>query len=180
MIVCPYFIESKRLVELYHKVILKVLRNTATIACRITNYFIFFGNHLHIRTAVESIYHHIGIGGFRESETEICATFRRSYFSCHVILWQINTIIIRSGFLCLMREPGSTTVLIDLQLFSHRHDWELTVVIDPRTRLMGLLETSDFVGCISVSPTVTHLSGLWHPEVHSPRQRDGRICIPIR
>lgn len=44
---------------------------------------------------------------------------------------------------------------------------------------MGLLETSDFVGCISVSPTVTHLSGLWHPEVHSQGNAMAGYVFPL-
>ena len=45
----------------------------------------------------------------------------------------LYTVIIRSCFLCLMRKPGSTAVLINLQLFGHRHNGELSVVIDPGT-----------------------------------------------
>ena len=78
-----------------------------------------------------------------------------------------------------MRKPGSTAVLINLQLFGHRHNGELSVVIDPGTGLVGLLETSDFVRSIRVSPTVPHLSGLRHPKVHPPRQCNGRIGVSV-
>ena len=86
MVVRPYFIKCKRLVELYHKVVPEILRNTATVTCRITYNLIFFGNHLHIRTTVESIYYHISIGRFGESKTEIRTTLRRGNLRCHVIL----------------------------------------------------------------------------------------------
>lgn len=87
MVVRPYFIKCKRLVELYHKVVPEILRNTATVTCRITYNLIFFRNHLHIRTTVESIYYHISIGRFGESKTEIRinAPSGQSPLSCYTL-----------------------------------------------------------------------------------------------
>ena len=85
MIVCPDFIERERFVELYHEIVLKVPWNAAAVACRISHDFVFFGDHLHIRTAIKSIYHDIRIFRFGKSEPEISTTFCRSNFRCQII-----------------------------------------------------------------------------------------------
>ena len=102
MIVRPYFIECKRLVELYHEVVLEISRNTATVAGRVADNLIFFGDHLHIRAPVKSIDYHIGIFCFGEGETEIRTTLCRGYFRGHVIFGQVNAVVIGSRFLRFM------------------------------------------------------------------------------
>ena len=51
------------------------------------------------------------------------------------------------------------------------------VVINPWTGLMGLLETANFICGVGILPSVSHLSGLRCPEIHSPRTGYGRVSV---
>ena len=156
--------KSERLIEHQYKIILKVL----------------FRNHFHIRTVVESIYHYIRVFTLRKSETKHRRTAGRSNFGRYIMIGQIYFIIIRFGNLSFMREPARTLILIEHDLSRNRHNGKLPVVINPRAGLVSLLKSPDFIGIIGISPSITHLSGLCHPEVHSPRHGNSRICISGR
>ena len=57
------------------------------------------------------------------------------------------------------------------------HYCKLSVVVNPRTWLMCLLEVANLVVCVDVCPSVAHATCLRHPEVHAPRQGNGRIGV---
>ena len=90
---------------------------------------------------------------------------------------KIHAVIVWLCLLCLMGEPAGALILIEYGLTSDRHDGKLTIVIYPWGRLVGLFEASDLVGGIAVGPSVTHCTGLWCPEVHSPRTGYGGIGV---
>ena len=90
---------------------------------------------------------------------------------------QINTIIIGFGHFGLVWEPTGTFIFIKYRFAGDGHDGKLSVVVNPWTGLMCLLESAKFVGCINISPSISHLTCLRHPEVHAPWQGDGRIGI---
>ena len=102
MIVRPYLVESKRLVKYNHEIVLEVLGHTAAVTGSISHNLVLFGNHLYVRAAVKSVYHHISVLCFREGKAEVCATLCRRNLRCNIVFRQIDTIIIRCGFLCLV------------------------------------------------------------------------------
>ncbi len=87
----------------------------------------------------------MGIISLREGKAEICTPFRRSDLRSHIILGQIDAVVIRFCRLGLMREPACTAVLVDFQSSCHRHQGKLPVVIYPRAWLMRLFESPDLV-----------------------------------
>ena len=172
--------KSERLIEHQYKIILKVLRHSSTVLSCVADDLVLFRNHFHIRTVVESIYHYIRVFTLRKSETKHRRTAGRSNFGRDIMIGQIYFIIIRFGNLSFMREPARTLILIEHDLSRNRHNGKLPVVINPRAGLVSLLKSPDFIGIIGISPSITHLSGLCHPEVHSPRHGNSRICISGR
>ena len=115
---------------------------------------------------------------FGESEAEKDGTFRRNHFCHYIMFCKIYFIIVRSGSLAFMRKPTGTLFFIKHGLAYYRHDRKLPVIVNPRTGLVGLLESANLIGSIGVLPTVSHFSGLRSPEVHSPGTGDGGIGIP--
>ena len=168
---------SEGLVKFNDEVVLEVFGNSAAIAGGITDNLIFFGNHFDIRTFVESIHHDIRMFVFGESEAEENGTFCRNHFRHDIMLCKIYFIVVRSGSLAFMSKPTGTFFFIKHRCADYRHDRKLSVIINPRTGLVSLLETTNLVGCISILPSVSHFSCLGSPEVHSPRAGDGRIRI---
>lgn len=67
-----------------------------------------------------------------------------------------------------------------LKIDQDSRDGKLTVIIDPRTWLMGLFESSDLVSVIRIGPSIAHFTSLRNPKVHSPGQRNGRVSISGR
>ena len=170
----------KRFVELYNKVVSEILRYTAAVTGGISDDPVLFRYNPDIGTAVESIYHHIGMFIFRKCETEQHGTFGRSKLRHHIVLRQIYLIIMRQRNLTFMREPACTFVLIENRLPGNRHNGELPVIVYPWTGLVRLLEASDFIGRIDILPAIPHFSGLRCPKIHSPRTRNGGIGVSGR
>ena len=168
---------SKGLIEHDNKVVLEILGNTSAVTGGITDDLIFFGNDLDIRTTVESIDNHIRLIRFGKSKTKHGGTFCRRDFRDHIMIGQINTVIIRFGHFRLMGKPAGTLILVEHHLTGYRHDGKLTVIVYPGTGLVCLLEPPYLVGIIGIGPAVSHLSGLRHPEIHTPRHCNRRIGI---
>ena len=162
------------------KIVAEVVRHASTVASGIAHHLALSRNHPDIAALVESIYHHMGAVGLREGEAHQCRTLRRTNLCRDIIVGEIDTIIIRCSLLSLMREPTSTFLLVEDWLAHGRHQGELTVIINPRTRLVRLLQTSYLASRISIYPPISHLARLWHPEVHTPRHGNGRISIARR
>ena len=171
---------SERFIELDNEIVLEVLRNTTAILGRVADDLVFFRDDFDIRSIIQCIDNNVGMVVFRESETEQCCTVGRRQFGYHIMVSQIGFIIIRFSHLALMREPAGTFILIELRSTYHRHNRELSVIVDPRAWLMGLLETTNFICRIDILPSVSHLSGLWRPEIHTPGTRNSRIGISCR
>ena len=167
----------KVMVELDDKVISEVCWYATAITSGKAHHLALVRQYLDIATLIESIDNDMSTIGLREGESHQRSTLRRTEFCCHVVVGEIYTIIIRCHLLCLMREPTGSLLLIENRFSYNRHQRELTVVIDPRTGLMRLLQSSYLLGSISILPSIAHLSCLGNPEVHAPRHGDGRICI---
>ena len=167
----------KVVIKLDDEVIAEIIRHSPTVAGRKSDYFPFSRNHLDITSLVEGINHHIGLISLREGESHQGSTLRRAQLCRYIIVCQIDTIIIRCSLLCLVREPAGTLRLIKDRLTHGRQERELTIIIDPRTWLMSLLQSFDLLSRISVLPSIAHISGLRHPEVHTPWHRYGWISI---
>ena len=179
MVVCPHLVEGERLVEDDDKVVAEVLGHASAVACGVAHDFVLFGDYLDVRATVEGIHHHVCLVGFGEGEAEVGATFRGGDFGREVIFGQVDAVVVGHRLLCLVREPRGALVLVYLQSAGHGHEGELSVVINPGAGLVGLLEASDFVRGIGVRPSIAHLSGLGHPEVHAPGQGDGGIGVSV-
>ena len=167
----------KRLVKLYNKIILEVIRHTTAVLCRVTDNLVFFRDNLHIRTLVEGIQHHVRVFTFREGKAEHHGALCRRQFRYDVILGQIYLIIIRLRDFALVGKPAGTPLHVELRTANHRHNSKLSVIVNPRTRLVRLLETVDFRRCVLIHPAVAHLASLRRPEVHTPRTCGCRIRI---
>ena len=115
---------------------------------------------------------------FGKSEAEQDCTLRRGHFGHDIMFGQVYFIIGRSGNLAFVTEPTGTFFFVKLRFACYGHDGELPVIVDPRTGLMGLFESLDFVGCVRILPSVSHLTGLWCPEIHSPWAGNGGISVP--
>ena len=171
---------SKRLIELQYKIVLEIAWHTTTVLGGVAYDFLFSRNDFHKRAIVHGIDHHIGFLRFRESETEGSGTLGRSKFRRHIMVGKIDFIIIRSGSLGFMRKPTGTLVLVESHLSGDRHNGKLSVIVNPRTGLVCLLESANLVGIISISPSIPHSTGLWCPEIHTPRHCHSRISVARR
>ncbi len=171
---------SKRLVKHDDEIVAEVLRHPSAVTSRIANDLVFFGYDLDIRTTVESIDNHIRVVRFGESEAKHGGTFRRRDFRHNVMVSQIHPVIIRFCHFRLMGKPAGTFILVKHHFTGNGHNGKLSVIVDPRAGLMSLLETTDLVRVVCVRPAVSHLSGLWHPEIHTPGHGNRRISITCR
>ena len=172
--------KGKRLVEHQYKVVLKVLGHAAAILGGIADNLVLFRNHFQVRTSVQRIHHYIRVLTLGESEAEDGSTAGRCKLGGYVMVCQVYLIIIRFGYLRLVRKPTGTLIFIEYHLPADGHNGKLSVVINPRTGLVCLFEASYLVGIVRICPSVSHPSGLRHPEVHSPGQGDGRIRVSRR
>ena len=111
----------KIMVELDDEVISEILRNTSTIAGRKAHHLSLLRENLDEAALVESINYHMSTIGLRKGEGHQGCTFRRTEFCRHIIVGEIDTIIIRCSLLCLMREPAGTLLLIKYRFAHDRH-----------------------------------------------------------
>ena len=82
---------------------------------------------------------------------------------------QLNKlIIIGVAVSALCENQRGTSFLVKDFLTHNGHDRELSVVVNPWTWLMCLLDSANLIGSVGVSPAISHLSSLWSPEVHAP------------
>ena len=109
------------MVELDDEVISEILRNTSTIAGRKAHHLSLLRENLDEAALVESINYHMSTIGLRKGEGHQGCTFRRTEFCRHIIVSEIDTIIIRCSLLCLMREPAGTLLLIKYRFAHDRH-----------------------------------------------------------
>jgi len=176
----PHFCRDERSIKFHHEIIFKVIRHSSAILCCIAGYRVVLLIYPNKRTVIKCVYHDIRIFTFRESKSKISRTFCRSDLRLYIVVSQIYTIIIRSCRLSLMREPATSLVLQKLFIPGHRHQRKLPVIINPRTGLMCLLKSFYLIICITIGPSISHISRLRCPEVHSPRQCNGRVGITCR
>ena len=167
----------ERLVELNDEIVLEIAGHSAAVARGVARNAVVGGVDLDMRAAVESVDHHIRIFRLGEREAEQRRAVGGRQLHHHVVLGQIYFIVVCFGLLALVREPARALVLVELGRADHGHERELAEVVDPRAGLVRLLESAYLVIGVHVLPSVTHLSRLGSPEVHTPRTRDGRVCV---
>src|SRR5690606_10960965 len=168
---------SKGLVKANDKIISEIIGYTAAITRCIPDDLIFGRDNLDIRSLIEGVNNDERLIGFGECQPEHGGAFRWDNLRNHVMIREVYLIIIRLGDLRLMRKPTRTFVLIENRTAGYRHDGKLSIVVHPWARLMGLLETTDFISRIGVEPAIAHPPGLWRPEVHAPWHGYYRVRI---
>ena len=95
----------KRFIKLYDKPVLEILSHAATVANRITRDTLALYINVNMRTLVESIHNNIRLTAFREGELHQHGAVGRSQLRRHVVVSQIDIIIIRCSRLSLVRVP---------------------------------------------------------------------------
>lgn len=93
---------------------------------------------------------------FRESEPEENSTFGRRHLRDNIVFGQIHLVVIRSCFFSFVSEPASPLFFVEFRFTHHRHNGELSVIVYPWAGLMSLFESTDFIGCIDILPSVSH------------------------
>ena len=156
------------MVETKHKIVLEVCWYTSAILCCIAHDCTLVRHNCHGRTLVKGINNKISFLALRICDTHRSSSAGRTNLCSDVIVSQINLIIIRCSSFSFMREPTGASFFIKDFLTDDGHDRELSVVVNPWTWLMCLLETANLIGSVGVSPAISHLSCLWSPEVHAP------------
>ena len=146
----------------------------------VTYYLAFAGDNLDVRPVMIGIDHYKGRVGLGKGKAERGRTLSGRYLRNHVIVGQVSPIVIWGGRLSLVREPAGALVLIPYGPSCLWKDRENTVIVNPGTGLVGLLETANLVGSVGVSPPITVLTCLGYPEIHTPRQGDGRVGVAGR
>ena len=167
----------ERLVERDDEVVAEILRHTAAVADAIARDALVGLVHIDVRALVERIHHDVGLVGSGIGELHQHGAVGRSHLGRHVVVGQIDTIIIRCRRLCLVRIPRGTLLFVEDRLAHGRQDGELPVVVDPRTGLVGLFQSAYLRGTVHILPPVAHLPRLRHPEIHAPRHSDGGIGV---
>ena len=151
-----------------HKIVLEVCWYTSAIFSCIAHDCTFVRHNCHGRTLVKGVYNKISFICLWIGEAHCSSSAGRTNLCSDVIVCQINLIIIRCSCLSFVRKPTGASFFIKDFLTDDGHDRELSVVVNPWTGLMCLLETANLVGSVGVSPSISHLSCLWSPEVHAP------------
>ena len=171
---------GERRIGLDDEPVAEIRRDSAMIAGRIADNPVALRDNPHVRALVISIDHQEG-GVLRGiSQTERGRAGSRSQLSKHIMVSQIDLIVIRCRRFCLVREPTRTLPFVENGSRRHRHQGESSVIIDPGTRLMGLFQPPDPGRGIRVGPSVSAPARLGSPEMHAPGDRHGRICITCR
>ena len=169
----------ERRIEAHDEVIAEIIRNAAAVARGVTHDRAGV-EHADLRTAVEGVDHNARLVAFGKGEAHHRGTFGRGDLGADVVVGQIDPVIVGLRHLGLVRIPARAGLFVQLIIPAHGHQRELAVVVDPRRGLVGLLEAPDPVRPVGIGPAVAHLAGLGRPEVHTPRQSDGRIGIARR
>ena len=170
---------AEGLVEGHHEIVAEVLGHTAAVARSVSGDGAVV-DHLDCRPAVEGIDHHPALAALGEGEAHDGGTLGRRNLGLDVVVGQVDRIVIGLGRLRLVREPALPRLLVQLVVPAHGHHRELSVVVDPRRRLVRLFQAAERVRPVGVGPAVAHLARLGRPEVHAPRQSDGRIGVARR
>ena len=163
-------------ITLYNKIVLEIVGHTTIVICSETN-------KLGCRQSLDGSLTTNGINnnccllGIRIGYAEHAGTLCWRHLNNNVVVGKIHLVVVRAGSLSLMREPAGTLILVENHVASDRHDRKTTVIVDPRTWLVSLLETPNLVGRIRVLPSVAISAGLRSPEIHTPWHSNGRISV---
>ena len=169
----------ERRVEAHDEPVPEVVRHAAAVARGVADDRAVV-RHADPRPPVEGVDHHPALVRFGEGEAHDGRTVGRCDLGLDVVVGQIDRIVVGFGRLGLMREPALPRLLVEFVPAAHGHQRELSVIVDPRRGLMRLLEAADRVGAVGIGPAVAHPARLGRPEVHAPRQRNGRIGVARR
>ncbi len=131
-----------RTVKLHDEVVAESVGHSAAVACGIACHAASVGRYAYCRAAVKGIDYHVGTVRFGECEAEHGCAFRGSNLGYDIMVGEVHLIIIRCGFLPLVGEPAGALLFIEDGCARGGHQRKLSVVIDPRAWLMGLLYTA--------------------------------------
>ena len=168
------------LVELDDKVVAEVIGHTAAVARGVALDTALLGEDADVRPFVKGVDDHVRGVALGESEAKHRRTLGGSHLGHHVMIGQIDLVVVGQSHLTLVAEPAGPLLLVKLRLAGNGHQRKLAVVVDPRRGLVGLLETANLRSRIDILPSVAHLAGLRRPEVHTPRTGYGRIGVAGR
>ncbi len=127
----PGMPQFKGFVKIDNEIIFEISPHTAAVFSCITHDLFFGRNNFDIRAFVEGIYHNKRTIGFRKSETKFCSPFSRSKFGSHIIVGQVNTVIIWFYYFSFMRIPTGPVSLFEFKRTGNRHDGELAMIVHP-------------------------------------------------
>jgi hypothetical protein len=170
---------AERRIEAHDEPVAEILRHATAVARGVTDDRTVV-DHPDLRTTVEGVDHHTRLLRVGEGEAHHRGTVGRRDLHADVMVGEVSLIVIGFGHFGLVRKPAGARLLVEFILPAHGHERELAVIVDPRRRLVGLLEPPHLVRPVSICPAVAHLAGLGRPEIHAPRQGDGRIGIARR
>ena len=171
---------AERFVKFHHEIIAEIFRHSAIVLGRISYDTSLVGLYLYRRPVVERVDYYICLVGLRKREPEYSGTLCRSKLRCHIIIGEVDTIIIGRGGLGFVRHPACSLVLVNSLFPCQRCHHKLAVVINPRARLMRLLEPTQLRGIVIIGPTIAHLTRHRRPEIHPPRPGYRRIRVSCR
>ena len=83
------------LIENHNEVIFKVFGHTPSILGRVTYYLLLLGDYLHVRAVVQRVNDDERAVIFRERETKHGRPFGRRYLGHHVMIRQVDAIVVR-------------------------------------------------------------------------------------
>ena len=177
ILICSGF--DNRLIKFHNEMVAKILRYSTIIVTSSSVDTILFFIKSYTPTVLVSINNDILLFFRRISYLKHSAT-RCSGQGCSNTIIKLHPIAIRCCLFILVPETHATGFIICNQLAKYRHNGESAIIINPRTRLMSLAEPSDQTVSVHIHPTASVFSGLWTPEVHSPRHSHCRICVTMR
>ena len=99
-------------------------------------------------------------------------------FSQHIVLSQVDIVVVRFSDFCLVRKPAGSFSFFEIHFTRHGQDRKLAIIPNPGRRLVGLFEAHNFIGAVLVLPAFTVGVGLGRPKIHPPGNSNGRIGIP--
>ncbi len=164
-------------VKLHHEVVLEVIGHAAAVPRGVADNLALLRQDGDRRSSVVGVNDHETAVALGEGEAEEGCALGGHHFGGDVVVGEVDAVVIRLCRLSLVGEPTGPLGLVEDGGARDGHQREAAVVVDPRTGLVGLLQTSYLCRRIRIGPSVAHLTGLRRPEVHAPRHGDDGVGV---